>query len=469
MARIGATLSGTERMLLNRLAEANAAVTLHTLRLATEQDVNSPRDNPAAFITLSRFQRDLNVVAAVMSNTTAAGSLIGQTQTTLGEVRDQLETIQTQLLRDEDRSLTPSERADAQAQIDQAIDAVNQLASTSLDGRRTLDGSADFHASGLQSDEVLDLRVYSLGGAASRTISGTVTQAATQAQLFYSGTGGNVTADATFILAGNLGEAEISVTEGETLAAAAQRINDQSHNTGVTAAVDGNQMTLSSVTYGSRAEVAVVGTFPVTGGHGDGTANGTDAAAVINGQTYAAGDGNRFTVNQNGLRFEIEFQPEFSGGFQEITVSGNALKFSLSTDLVHTSTLAIPGVQAARLGGLSGRLDQIASGGAYSGLDGNTSRALRIVGEALADLDRIEGSVAGFYNASVTTSSDLLADLQDTLEESRAQTDGFDENEETILLAKSEQLVSNSLASLTVLGQQRAAMVEIIKHIAGLT
>ncbi len=41
MARIGATLSGIERTLLNRLAEANAGATVSRLRLATGKNVNA--------------------------------------------------------------------------------------------------------------------------------------------------------------------------------------------------------------------------------------------------------------------------------------------------------------------------------------------------------------------------------------------------------------------------------------------
>jgi hypothetical protein len=58
--------------------------------------------------------------------------------------------------------------------------------------------------------------------------------------------------------------------------------------------------------------------------------------------------------------------------------------------------------------------------------------------------------------------------LKTNLEDSIAQTDGFNQSEEELLLAKNEQLVSNGLAALTILGQQRSAMVQILQKIAGL-
>ncbi len=52
MGRIGARLSGIERTLLNRLAEANAAATINSLRLATGQKIHAPSHGPSAFLAL---------------------------------------------------------------------------------------------------------------------------------------------------------------------------------------------------------------------------------------------------------------------------------------------------------------------------------------------------------------------------------------------------------------------------------
>ncbi len=476
MGRIGAHLSGIERTLLNRLAEANAAAAINSLRMATARKVNAPGDNPSAFVTLSLLQSRLSQVTATMSNVTAASSMISQARTTLDQVRARLNTIRAELLKDENRTLTSTERAEAQANIDAAIDRINTLAATRIDGRRLLDGSADFIVSGRDSSQVADLRVHTVVPGSAPQISGTVTASATQAELVYTGRRGQIRDNATFTLSGSRGSATISVTSGEDLQNdVAVRINNKSHLTGVTASARGNRLTLTSVEHGSGVEISVVvtwGTFNVTGGNGDGTANGTDAVAAINGLDAASGgavvDGNRFTISQNGLHFEIEFVPDFTGNFDTITVSGEALRFALSSDLNRPATLSIPAVHAARLGGPSGTLDQIASGGTVSGLDGNTSQAIRIVDEALADLTRVEGSVDGFYDSAITSASHLLADLQTDLQNAIAQTDGYDQHEEFLLLAKNQQLASNALAGLSILNQQRSGIVLLIQKLAGL-
>ena len=90
MGRIGASLSGIERTLLNRLSEANTAATINSLRLATGKKINAPSDDVSAFAKLASFQTQLSVVSATMSNVTAASSMITQAQSSLDEVRTQL-------------------------------------------------------------------------------------------------------------------------------------------------------------------------------------------------------------------------------------------------------------------------------------------------------------------------------------------------------------------------------------------
>lgn len=471
MARIGMTLSGIERSLLNRLAEANAAVTLSSLRLATGAMVNHPRDDPSGFVRLSSLQSRLGTVRATMTNVTAAGTMVTQVQSTLDSIRTQLDNIRTELLQDEEGELSGTERAEVQANIDDAIDQIDNLVATEIGGRRLLDGSANFHVSGRDSSQVTDVRVYATRGGAV-TIDGSVTQAATQATRVYTGDASNqVTDAATFELSGVSGTIEISVTAGQELSSLETEVNENSHKTGITASLNAvtHELTFTSVDYGSDAQVTVDvsdGTFIVAAGQTT-TDNGGDAQATINGQAYT-GDGNQVTVNENGVHYSIELQTDFTGNLDRITVSGDALTFALSSDLNHTSTLAIPGLQAERLGGLSGRLDQLASGGTLAGLGENTSQAIRVVDEALAELTVLEGAVDGFYNAAISSASGLLSDLEDDLVDAIDDVNLVDDDEETERMAYCLDLASNAVAGLTILRQQRSSIVGMIQKIAGL-
>ncbi len=469
MGRIGISLSGIERSLLNRLAEANAAATLSNLRIASGNMVGAPRDDPSAFFELSKLRSSLGKVTATAANVTAAGSMVSQTQTALAGVRTQLGLIRTELLQDETRSLTGAQRAEAQANIDAAIAQINALASTEIDGRRLLDGSAAFYVSGRNGDQIDDVTVYATGGG-SLTVDGTVHTAATQAQLTYNGDSDQINGNATFTLTGDLGSVDYTVVDDTDLTTVRDLINADSHKTGVTVAISGSDLVFTSVEYGSDADITVdvsSGTFIV--GVGSSTSDvGTDATATLNNVTYT-GEGNLFTVTDGGAHFTVKLDPTFTGDLDAITIRGDALTFALSTDVNRTSTLAISGVQAGKLGGTSGRLSQLASGGSLADLDGDTSQAIRVVDEALAQLTLVEGSVDGYYNAAISSSSSLLADMQTDIEGAIDDINLVDDTEETARMAYALDLAANAMAGLTIFRQQRSSIVMLIWKIAGLT
>ncbi len=458
MGRISSSLSGIERTLLNRLAETQAAQVQSALRMSTLQKINYPSDAPSAFVTLSSFQRQFSQVSSVLDNATAANSIVTQTQSAIGEIRGQLEIILAEL---------EAPDSESQSKIDAAIEEINTLTKTDIDGRRTLDGSADFLVSGRNTSQVSQVLAYATGGAG-RTISGSVTQAGTQATALHTEAGGYAHSASQFTLTGSLGSATITVAEDETFDDIATAVNAVSHLTGVTASAAGNNLTFTSVNTGSAQSIGIAvtsGSFTVADND-----PGTSGTATINGVSYtaSASDGNRYSVNRNGFRFEIDFEAGFSGAFDTMSVSGSALSFALSTDISQLSTLAIPALRASELGGNSGRLDQIATGGAYSGLGANTSRAIRIVNEALGQLTKVEGNVDGFATASITSASTMLTALQEDLQTTIDDINAADPLEEQTLQLHYQQLINNTAASLTILYQQRSDIVSMIRHIAGL-
>jgi len=472
MSRIGATLSGVERTLLNRLAEADAAVTINNLRLATGRKINRPADSPSGFVEIDRLESRLSGVGTTLTNVTNASGVVSTAQLALDGIRTQLQLIRTKAVEDEDQALSSTDRAANQAAIDAAIVEINRLAgSTTGAGRPLLDGSSNVQITGRNASQVFDLSVSSLGTGATETIDVNVTSAGTRSTLTYTGAGGQTTAAATITVTGNTGSASISVANAENLTDVRDRINLESHKTGVTAAVSGDTLTLNSVEFGTQATASVQvssGTFTVTGADPDGIARGTDAVATINGQSVT-GAGNTFTVSDNSLVFNISTVDGFTGAADTITVTGGgSLSFALSEDPSLRSSLAIEGVQAYQLGGLSGTLDQLATGGSLAGLNTNAPLAIRVVDEALGDLTRVEGRVDGFANATIASSSALLTGLQTSIQNTIDGLDKVDDQEELVLLGKNQALSTNAIAGLSTLNTQRQSILDLIKQIAGL-
>lgn len=465
MGRISASLSGFELQLLHRLGEANAAAALSSLRAATGERILRPKDDPSGYIAVAGLQAELARVTTALGNVTSASSVVSRAQLTLDQIRTQLNTIRSSALADQDQTLSASARAANQAVIDAAITEINRLVASDAGGRSLLDGSADYRAEGVNAAQVRDLQVHALGPATSQTIDGTVTAAATQAQLVHSEAGATLAASAVFVLSGNRGSATITVTAGESLDTVATRINLESHLTGVTATVNGNDIELESIDFGSRASVAVSvssGTFATTG-----TGLGTNAAATINGRSLT-GDGNTLSLSDNGFEASIELAAGFVGALDEITLDGQALTFAVSTDPGRVAQLAIPALHAARLGGLSGTLNQLATGGSLSGLNTNAPQAVRVVDEALAQLTLVEGRVDGFADATIDASSSLLSDLEEELVAAIDQINEVDDDEEELLQARYQALADNARAGLTLLALERSSIVELVRDLAGL-
>lgn len=110
---------------------------------------------------------------------------------------------------------------------------------------------------GVNGAQVTDVQVGAITANTTRTISGTIDSTATSAELVYQGSSGEVVDDASFDVTGNLGTATISITGGETLSAAADRINAENTTTGVTATVDGDQLRFTTDDSGASATLAV--------------------------------------------------------------------------------------------------------------------------------------------------------------------------------------------------------------------
>jgi flagellin len=466
LGRIGATISGVELRLLNQLQEANNAAALNALRLATGKRINSPADNPAGFINLSELETQRAAVTSALANVNEASSIVSQVQLALDEIRSQLDTIRAKAVEDQNQGLTASQRTANQTAIDAAIDQITELANTTINGRRLLDGSAHYDVSGVDAAQVSEVQVISLGHNTSKTIAGNLTTAAEQAQYAHDDPDGDAQLDddVSFNVTGSRGTATITGSNNETYASVANKINLESHLTGVTASVSGDDLIFTSVEYGSDETVTVTvnsGTFTA------GSATGVDAVATINGTTYT-GDGNRFEISENGFHARIHFQAGFSGAFTSFTISGDALSFALTTDPARRSTLSLPSVLPSFLGGLSGTLDQLKSGGSLAGLNNNAPQAIRVVDEALDKLSGVEALADGFADAAISSSSALLDALGDTLDNTIDDINLVDEDEEELLQSKNEALASNAVTGLSILDQQRNSILALIQQIAGL-
>ena len=483
--RIGAQLSGVDRLLLNLLSEQKAAPGLQKATTNLGASQSTIASNPTGMLSLSTNDTQRGIMDRTLSRIAAAADTVGQIQSIFDQIRTQIDTIHEKAAADVGQQLTGTERAANQSAINDAIDEINRLAATEINGQQVLNGAVTVNSStttisGLNEDQIVDFEVVSIAANSNLTISGTVLTTAQQAELSYQGP--NVKNDATVTLSGDLGSTSISVTKGESLAAVRDRINAETSATGVTASLNESKLIINSVDYGSDAGVSVdvtSGEFGVAGGNGDGTANGIDPTAIINGQTLA-GDGSQFSFNDASGSFTLEFDPTFQGDFDPITVSNTSttstttqLQFSLSSNPNSFATLSIPGVQAASLGGLTGTLDQLATGESKSGLGTNADDAVRIADEALAQLTGIRNNVDNFATSVIDSARSLYSGLKEDLNAMRSTQNpspaAMNSNQAKEYSPKAQQLDQSSYIrqALDMFQQRREATTLELQRLAG--
>lgn len=467
MSRIGATISGLDQYFLNQIKNVDNLALQSAMRLATGKQVPKPSFDPAAFVLISSFESRLNVIESTKTQVDVAANLGAETQLALDQARANLESIRESLLLDEDQALTSEERDSQQAAVDAAVLAIRDLAGTEINGRRVLDGSVNYTFSGRDNTQIKSIQAFA---PRETSFSGEVTSAATQSNERYTGGGGKINSGAaTFTITGDRGSASISVTNGELLTGVRDRINSESHNTGITASVSGNQLNFTTVDYGDDATIEIdvtSGAFSTST-----TTTGQDAVVTINDKAIsnAQVDGNRVSYTNNGTHVSFEFQAGFSGAFNTVTVSDERTqKFTLTPDISKQTTFALPGIQPELLGGASGTLADLGSGGSLSGLGSNTSAALRVVDEALSKLTLLEGQVDAFADVTVESASNLLAAFASEVEETLQVLNGVNEDRENLLLAKNQALASNALSALAIVQQQRLNSLGLLQLLAGI-
>jgi flagellin-like hook-associated protein FlgL len=469
MSRIGATIAGFQQFLLTQLARTQQAAALSALRQSTGKAINFPSDNPSAFLQVQQLSHQLSLVTRVKANVDAAATIGAEAQIAVDEIRTHLETIREQLTLDEGGELTAAERAASQATIDSAIESIRDLSRTSIQGTRYLDGSVDYNFSGKNPSQIRRIDVFASSD--ETTIAGSVSTAATRATVTYAGGGGAVinSGDATLTLTGQRGATTVTITNNEALADVRDRINADSHLTGITAAVAGNDLVFTSVDYGTAATIdvdVVTGTFTTTG-----TTSGTDIVANINGQSISSGDadGNRVWYRDQGVNVQIDFEAGFTGTFSTVTVTDDQVaRFALSMTSSDQTSFALPGLFPELMGGVSGTLAELASGGTAAGLGDNASQALRIVGEALDQLSITEGRIQAFADVTVASAGRLLDGFATELDEAIESIQEVDDDAETARLQRYEALALNTTSAMSILQQYQANMVKLLQSLAGL-
>lgn len=456
--------------LLNALNRSQKGQSTAMLRLSTGLRINRGRDDPAGLIAASALEMELKGVESAISSNQRTDAMLDVAGGAIGEISTLLTEIQSLAIASANSSgITPDELAANQAQIDAAIDSINRIVSTTqFNGQKLLDGSLGITTSGVDSDDLRDVRIFSRNpNSTSTAVTVTLNAAAEQARLTNFATN-SATTDTTISIQGPLGTAVIEISAGDNLSAVTAAINDATAATGVVASQTSptGAISLRSQDYGSRQLVSVTVISGDSTNFTAGSDSGVDADVSVNGQS-ASTDGLNVNFSGAGLSFELNLTTAFNnsapGSSSSFTVTGGGATFQLGTSTITRANLGIPGLFPQQLGSATlGYLTSLRSGGANSVLT-NAGGAAAIATEALSQVTKAAGRVGGFQKYQVEPAINQLATAREGLQSAISVIKDADIAQETAELNRQKLLMETTLSLLGMVRQNGNLVLALLK------
>jgi flagellin len=294
-----------------------------------------------------------------------------------------------------------------------------------------------------------------------------VDQQATQAQLIYSA--GPLASNTVLQIGGDKGFQVFNFGAGTTLAQVATAVNQVSDATGVSATVSGSQLKLQSVDYGSAGFVsskALAGSFSthLADHTAAGRTAGADVLARING-VEATGNGLVASLNTATLNLSFSVNANFASGDSfNFAITGGGANFQLGPDVVSNeqARLGIPSVGTSTLGGVSGTLYELRSGGAKS-LSTDTVGAAAVVSEAITKVASLRGQLGAFQATTLQTNINTLTDAVSNLTNAQSNIQDADFAQETANLTRAQILVQSGTSVLQIANQSPQQILALLR------
>lgn len=282
--------------------------------------------------------------------------------------------------------------------------------------------------------------------------------------------GGNVLkGDLVLSIGGAIGREVFNFQKDASVNQVVAAINLVSDATGVVASQSSGTLTLNSTEYGSKgvvdAEVISEGTggvFEASWTNGKSRAEGTDIVATVNG-VKANGDGNTLSINTATLDLAITVDAGSDKNF-DFDITGGGALFQLGPDVVtnQQARLGIQSLYTAKMGGPSGRLYELASGGDKAlAVDPNT--AYRVVSEVIGKVATLRGRLGAFQRTTVETNIASLTDTLVNLTDAESAIRDADFAKESSALTRAQILVQSGTSVLGIANSNPQSVLSLLR------
>ena len=271
---------------------------------------------------------------------------------------------------------------------------------------------------------------------------------------------GGIAEDVVLELAGSNGAEVLSFGAGTSLTDLVDAINLLSDATGVDATANGTTLELTSSTFGSSSVVDLqvisegsgstpAGTFTDAIAQGSRQV-GADIVAAVNGVS-ATGNGNQLSINTATLDLTATIAADTTGTLSFSITGGGAL-FQLGPDVVSNqqARLGVGSVNTAQLGGVTGKLFELGTGGVNDLTSDNFDTAASIVEEAINEVTSLRGRLGAFQRTTLETNKQALNDTLVNLTEAESSIRDADFAAESAALTRAQILVQSGTTVLQI-------------------
>jgi len=416
------------------LSMLGTELALSNERLTTGYKVNRASDDPSGIVAISNLDSQIAKIDASTANGTRISSIIDTADGALSEIEDLLDTIETNVTAASSGSATAEEIAAYQTEIDEALDSLDRLATTTAyDGTTLLDGNIGYTTTGVTSTDITDLRINSATSETTSLSASISVTAAEQAEIGFDLSGdGWLLNDVDIRITGPDGTADITLLSGSGFALIRDKIDEYTATTGVYVEYVGGETEAKLVTqdYGDAASITASVLSDPSGKFDFYTSSdtGTDAVVTVNG-AGAQVDDTKVIFNSNGVsgRFNLTSTMNQNGGTSSFTVSGNGANWSLGTSSVDRIHFGQEALSTSNLGSTSlGFLSSLASGGTNDLSSENFTAAGNIIDEAQNIVSADRGRLGAIKNYAVDATVDSLADAKTALTSAKSYIQDID-------------------------------------------
>ncbi len=274
------------------------------------------------------------------------------------------------------------------------------------------------------------------------------------------------------------------VTAIQASTSASALVNVKSDTAGVVGAVASTNLTqgtdaelvLKSTDYGSSQNVqlnVLNGSFATTL-NDETTASyrdeGTDIQAIINGQA-ALGEGLKTSIKTGLLEASLHFTSaaNVAANTATVTITGGGSLFQIGQEVNASGQIGIgiDAVNTARLGGVSGKLYELGSGGGKSLLDVGPNVAasdlVSIIDEALNKVNTLRGRLGAIQKDVIDTNVSTLGVALENISSARSQIVDTDFAAETANLQKAQVLSQAGISILTIANQVPQQVLALLR------